>query len=71
MEHAKRLGVHDLSPLFPLPRLVGEAAPRPAARHAPATNDFDGDKSLKQTGNGKYMMQPVIAIMSVTGGTGQ
>lgn len=35
------------------------------------TLDFDGDKSLKQTGNGKYMMQPVIAIMSVTGGTGQ
>ena len=35
------------------------------------TLDFDGDKSIKQTGNGKYMMQPVIAIMSVTGGTGQ
>jgi hypothetical protein len=35
------------------------------------TLDFDGDKSLKQTGNGKYMMQPVIAIMSVTGGSNQ
>ena len=35
------------------------------------TLDFDGDKSIKQTGNGKYMMQPVIAIMSVTGGSGQ
>lgn len=29
------------------------------------TLDFDGDKSIKQTGNGKYMMQPVIAILSV------
>lgn len=35
------------------------------------TLDFDGDKSIKQTGNGKYMMQPVIAIMNVTGGSGQ
>lgn len=35
------------------------------------TLDFDGDKSIKQTGNGKYMMQPVIAIMSVTGGSNQ
>ena len=34
------------------------------------TLDFDGDKSIKQTGNGKYMMQPVIAVMSVTGGSG-
>jgi hypothetical protein len=28
--------------------------------------DFDGDKSIKQTGNGKYMMQPVIAVVSVS-----
>jgi hypothetical protein len=34
------------------------------------TLDFDGDKSIKQTGNGKYMMQPVIAILSVTNGSG-
>lgn len=31
--------------------------------------DFDGDKSIKQTGNGKYMMQPVIAVTAVTGGS--
>lgn len=35
------------------------------------TLDFDGDKSLKQTGNGKYMMQPVIAVVAVTGGSNQ
>jgi hypothetical protein len=28
--------------------------------------DFDGDKSITQTGNGKYMMKPVIGIISVT-----
>ena len=27
--------------------------------------DFDGDKSIHQTGNGAYMMSPVIAIKSV------
>ena len=27
--------------------------------------DFDGDKSVHQTGNGRYMMSPVIAIVSV------
>jgi hypothetical protein len=28
--------------------------------------DFDGAKSINQTGNGKYMMKPVIGIVSVT-----
>jgi hypothetical protein len=27
--------------------------------------DFDGDKSVRQTGNGKYSMTPVIRIVSV------
>lgn len=27
--------------------------------------DFDGDKSVHQTGNGRYMMSPVIGIVSV------
>ena len=27
--------------------------------------DFDGDKSIHQTGNGAYMMSPVISIKSV------
>jgi hypothetical protein len=27
--------------------------------------DFDGDKSVNQTGNGRYMMSPVIAVVSV------
>jgi len=27
--------------------------------------DFDGDRSVRQTGNGRYMMTPVIAIVSV------
>lgn len=27
--------------------------------------DFDGDKSIRETGNGTYMMSPVIAIKSV------
>ena len=27
--------------------------------------DFDGDKSIHQTGNGRFMMQPVIHIVSV------
>ena len=30
------------------------------------TLDFDGDKSIKETGNGKFMMQPVIGIVSVS-----
>jgi hypothetical protein len=30
------------------------------------TLDFDGDKSIKETGGGKFMMQPVIAILSVS-----
>ena len=29
------------------------------------TLDFDGDSSVRQTGNGTYMMQPVVAILSV------
>ena len=27
--------------------------------------DFDGDRSINQTGNGKYMMNPVVGIVSV------
>ncbi|MGH9386827.1 MAG: DUF4382 domain-containing protein [Vicinamibacterales bacterium] len=27
--------------------------------------DFDGDKSVHETGNGRFMMQPVIAVVSV------
>jgi len=27
--------------------------------------DFDGDKSVHETGNGKYMMTPVIGVVSV------
>ena len=27
--------------------------------------DFDGDKSIRETGNGRYMMTPVIAVQSV------
>jgi len=27
--------------------------------------DFDGDRSINQTGNGQYMMAPVIAVVSV------
>jgi hypothetical protein len=29
------------------------------------TLDFDGDQSVKQTGNGTYMMSPVITVKSV------
>ncbi|OFW14868.1 MAG: hypothetical protein A3H29_14480 [Acidobacteria bacterium RIFCSPLOWO2_02_FULL_67_21] len=27
--------------------------------------DFDGDRSIRETGNGRYMMSPVISIVSV------
>ncbi|PYR51863.1 MAG: hypothetical protein DMF89_04455 [Acidobacteria bacterium] len=27
--------------------------------------DFDGDQSVKTTGNGTYMMTPVISVVSV------
>ena len=27
--------------------------------------DFDGDRSIHQTGNGKYLMNPVIGIVRV------
>lgn len=27
--------------------------------------DFDGDRSVRETGNGRYMMSPVIGIVSV------
>ena len=27
--------------------------------------DFDGDKSIKETGNGRFMMSPVITVVSV------
>jgi len=29
------------------------------------TLDFDGDRSIKQAGNGKYMMNPVVSVVSV------
>jgi hypothetical protein len=31
------------------------------------TLDFDGDASIHQTGNGGYIMQPVVSVVSVTG----
>jgi hypothetical protein len=27
--------------------------------------DFDGDRSIRETGNGRFMMSPVIAVVSV------
>jgi hypothetical protein len=27
--------------------------------------DFDGDRSIRETGNGRYMMSPVITVVSV------
>lgn len=27
--------------------------------------DFDGDRSIRETGNGRYMMSPVISVVSV------
>lgn len=27
--------------------------------------DFDGDRSIRETGNGRYMMTPVMAVLSV------
>jgi len=43
---------------------------RPFTIDADATTtillDFDGDRSINLTGNGTYMMSPVIAIVSVT-----
>jgi hypothetical protein len=32
---------------------------------ATITLDFDGDRSIHETGNGRFMMQPVIAVSSV------
>jgi len=29
------------------------------------TLDFDGDQSIRETGNGRFMMQPVITVVSV------
>ena len=29
------------------------------------TLDFDGDQSIRETGNGRFMMQPVISVVSV------
>ena len=37
----------------------------PADGTTTITLDFDGDKSINQTGTGTYMMSPVIAIKSV------
>jgi hypothetical protein len=28
--------------------------------------DFDGDKSIRERGNGTFFMQPVIAVVSVS-----
>jgi Domain of unknown function (DUF4382) len=28
--------------------------------------DFDGEKSINQTGNGTYMMKPVITVLNVS-----
>jgi hypothetical protein len=32
--------------------------------------DFDGDQSVRQTGNGRYRMTPVIKILAVNTGSG-
>ena len=37
----------------------------PAGGATTITLDFDGDKSVHQTGNGKYKMTPVISVVSV------
>jgi hypothetical protein len=37
----------------------------PASGATTITLDLDGDKSLRMTGNGKYMMTPVIGVVSV------
>ena len=29
--------------------------------------DFDGDRSIRETGNGRYMMNPVISVVAVAG----
>lgn len=39
----------------------------PASGETTITLDFDGDKSIHQTGNGKYMMTPVVGVVKVTG----
>jgi hypothetical protein len=28
--------------------------------------DFDGDQSIHQTGNGTYMMNPVVSVVGVS-----
>ena len=37
----------------------------PSGGATTVTIDFDGDKSVHQTGSGQYMMSPVISIVSV------
>ncbi len=37
----------------------------PAAGSTTMLLDFDGDRSIRETGNGRYLMSPVIAVVSV------
>jgi len=37
----------------------------PASGSTTMVLDFDGDKSIRETGNSRFMMQPVIAVVSV------
>lgn len=37
----------------------------PAAGATTILLDFDGDRSIHETGNGRYMMRPVITVVSV------
>lgn len=37
----------------------------PAAGATTMLLDFDGDRSIHETGNGRYMMRPVITVVSV------
>ena len=37
----------------------------PASGSTTMLLDFDGDRSIRETGNGRYMMTPVIAVVSV------
>ena len=38
----------------------------PAGGSSTITLDFKGDESIHQTGNGRYMMSPVVAVTSVS-----
>lgn len=37
----------------------------PAGGVTTITLDFDGDRSIRETGNGRYMMSPVVSVVSV------